>query len=790
MANDPNYAEQAVPGGADQGVPAQQAQMEKILISFGEQRYQEYARYRWAEEREWYEIALFWQRRQWLSWNDTSRRWNIQKQNPAKPKPMPVTNHFAHTINSNANQLGKVTMVGTPHDDADKNRRAAEYAERAVCAADLESGFDVLRPLLAKHTVLWGIGATKDVYDLNASAGEVTVQQNTVVSTWMLSCASCGKTNTLPGDPGRSNDQPPLGTVSGNARPGDSDTTIPNQQGKSFTDNPKEDMKCPECGSNETKQYEKKRTVPAGQKTFRKGRLRTEIPPIFEVYLPRDCRNPNLASCIIHRYRRKLSALRETYPKRGQNLQAQAPSDVHEIYLEALRALVNYNYQNEQTVDSTTVTEVHVDWNDLTQSIQQKLDAYWGKDADTIDKAHNAGIFMVYSSGTMLDWGPNQYGGDKPFTFFLWELDPASCYPKGGGVDLVPLQKRLNRLDSLIELAMMCNAAGKWLWPKTQTADKPSGSPNEVIEYDPIGEGKNKPEFVQPNPISESAFGLRQAILQDFQMIGGTLGVQQGIQPEGVKSFRGIAYLGAKAQEQTNSQRDLWERGNQIRYRKVLKLAREAWDEERKVKVAGYNGRYGMVSLQAADLDGMYDLDFVPDSSRPRLIAEKQQAVQAGLQAGLIDPSDSGTREYLIDLLRLDEVNLVDHLQYLKAERDLETLKQGKVPWESPYSKWDIFLKVFANFTLTEEMQELDLPTQTLILSYVQRMSDQLAAATGKTMQGAPPPGAAQAAAALAEMQGGNPANPLSAIPGQEASPQQVQGAAQKEAGAVGSNLP
>ena len=704
---------------------------------------------------------------------------------------MPVTNYFAKTINSNANQLGKVTMVGTPHDDADKNRRAAEYAERAVCAADLESGFNVLRPLLAKHTVLWGLGITKDVYDLNASAGQTTVQQNTVVATWMLSCADCGKTSALESADKGNNDQEPLGTASGNAQPGDMETKTPEGQGQSFTDMPQGNKKCPACGSSTTTPYQKKRLVPAGQKVFRKGRLRTEIVPLFELYLPRDCRNPNLAECKIQRYRRKISALRQSYPQRAQNVQASAPSDVHEIYLEALRALVNYNYQNEQTVDSTTVTEMWVQWNDLPQTIQQKLDGYWGKDdMDSIDKAHNAGIFMVWCGGVMLSWGCNELGGDDPYTFFVWDTDPASTYPKGAGVDLVPLQKRLNRLDSLIELAFMCNAAGKWLWPKTQTTEKPSGSPNEVIEYDPIGEGKNKPEFVQPNPVAESAFGLRQAILADFQQIGNTLGVQQGQQPEGVKSFRGIAYLGAKAEEQSNTVRGLWELGNQIRYRKILKLVRAGWDEERKVKVAGYNGRYGMVSLQGADLDGMFDLDFVPDSSRPRLISEKQQAVQAGLQAGLIDPQDPATREYLIDLLRLDEVNLVDHLQFLKAERDLDGMRQGKVPRESPFQKWDVFLKVFANFTLTEEFDGLPLDTQNTIVAYTQRMSDQLNQATGKATQGAPPPGAAQAAAALAEMQGGNPGNPLSAIPGQEASPQQVQGAAEKQGATVGANLP
>src|SRR6185312_9196870 len=106
----------------------------------------------------------------------------------------------------------------------------------------------------------------------------------------------------------------------------------------------------------------------------------------------------------------------------------------------------------------------------------------------------------------VMDYAPNPLDGKKPFTFWLWELDPANVYPKGLGVDLVPLQKRLNRLDSLMELGVMSNAAGKWIVPDTQTGTGavPTGSPSEVIRYDPIGDGKVKPEFVQPTPFSQA----------------------------------------------------------------------------------------------------------------------------------------------------------------------------------------------------------------------------------------------------------------------------------------------
>src|SRR6476660_341423 len=96
----PNQVEaqslQRTSGGSD---------LESALLSFSQLTHQDLSRNRFAEEREWYEDALFYQRRQWLKWDSSNKRWSLVKQDPDKPRPMPVTNHFARTINSVANQL-------------------------------------------------------------------------------------------------------------------------------------------------------------------------------------------------------------------------------------------------------------------------------------------------------------------------------------------------------------------------------------------------------------------------------------------------------------------------------------------------------------------------------------------------------------------------------------------------------------------------------------------------------------------------------------------------------------
>src|SRR5258708_33939031 len=117
----PQFREKPGDAGTEATGNSQQSAIERLLMSYGDQTFQEFSRYRFAEEREWYEEALFYQRRQWLKWNDSTRRFDVIKQDPDRPKPMPVTNYFARTVNANANQLQNPRMASTPLADSDGN---------------------------------------------------------------------------------------------------------------------------------------------------------------------------------------------------------------------------------------------------------------------------------------------------------------------------------------------------------------------------------------------------------------------------------------------------------------------------------------------------------------------------------------------------------------------------------------------------------------------------------------------------------------------------------------------
>ncbi len=726
------------------------------LREFAEKTFQDFSRFRFAEEREWYEIALFYQRRQWLKWSDGTRRWEVRKPNPERPTPMPVTNYFGWAIDAAANRLAArmVRVLATASSSDERERRAADFAENAIYAIDRETGMKVLNPLLAKHTALWGIGCTKDVYDSSLSTGRTALPKLEIAEKKLIGCNRCGQVNEEPAEL-------PSALFSSIL------PAAPAPEGQ-----PKNAAACPNCGAGEVQQFSRKTAMVVEQHEFSRGKLHTEIVPIFEVYLPRKCQSPNLAKRICHRYRQSLGELRRLFGETAEGIQADQSPEVHELYMEALRSLINYNYLHEQSQESATVTEVWFDWDELPKSCQQAIVQY---DSEHLDDWRQLGGYIICAGGKTMSYGCNPIEGKKPFTFFLWTQDPANVYPKSLGSDLVPLQKRLNRIDSLIELGMMSNAAGKWLWPRTQTSKKPTGSPADVIEWDTIGDGKNPPTFIQPSPFHGSVWQLRQTILNDIQQIALATPASQGEAPGSVTSFRGLAYLGAKAEEQINTQRFLWETAHTLRYEKCLVMARKWWDEPRKVQVAGPNGGYLVRQFTRENLMGDYQLDFVPDSSKPRSLSEKQAAFAGLLQAGMVDIADPTTRDFVMDLANLEDLNLADSLQYLKAERNLSCAKQGQTPAPNPFIKPAVAYKIFSDFCLTEEFEECAPAVQRLILTLTQQY--QMAA-------GAPPPGPAtpQTAAKLGQaLQMQVSQNPLAGVAGVNTNPNAIQAAALNE---------
>lgn len=671
----------------------QQTPAQKALADWCDDRFQELARNRWAEEREWFQSGLFDQLKQWLERDGRDGHRLKVIDGKGKKWPMPVTNHFSKTIATNANALGAAVpeMLALADNYDAKNRRAAEAAEHAIDAANEESGMNILNPILSRQTVLWGLGITKDTVSFDHSTDEVPDVQE--------------QAPTI-GPDGQEIEQPPqvVGT----------------------------------------------QNVPS-------PRIKTELPTVFEVYLPRDCQDANLAKTVIERVRMSVGIAKETYPAYAEKFKADVNEDgddtsLAEYFHSCLRSLA-YASRDNEGMDACGLREVWTEWSELDEETQEAIadDATWQQPAalypnmTKLQAAVEFGLYAVMYQGEIVDWGENPWKGSKPYTFFPWQKDVASPYPKGLATELVPLQKQLNRIDSLMERALMSNAVVKLLWPTSQSTPAPTGDPVEITKWDPIGDGKVKPEYFGGHAYGAELMQKRQQIVGDFEALGFTNGISEGDMPGGGTAFRALAFASAKTEESRKTQRYLWEQAHELRARKLVEMARKVWSEPRKVQTAGFNNRLGAELLEAADLEGDYQLKVIQDSSRPKTLTEKMEVFQTLQTAGLIDQTDPSTRAYITDTLGVQDLDLVDNLQYAKAERDLELAKQGIRPQINPYNKWPLHFSVFVNYTLTEEYEALAPAIQQGILAYTQWMNELIN----------PPPSAVPGAGGPAAAQGG-----------------------------------
>lgn len=710
---------------------------ETALNGYISDQYEELCRDRYPEEREWFESGLFYQLRQWLEKDPVNSKLLKPMQagkDGKKPWPMPVSNYFSQTIDLNANSLGASIpeMVAQPANYDAANRRAAEAAERAIDEANRESGFNVLNPTLALHVALYGMGCTKDTIHSTSGTEQVPSLQ----------------TQTVAGPDG----QPVEQQVPGEA------TELPT------------------------------------------NKIKTDLLTPFEVYVLRGY-NPNESPQVIEHRPVEVGELRAKYPDFADQItpEGKPEGNLALYYLRTLQRLMAGSAAQEDNSSKTIAKTAYVDWTRLPKEVQEKIEGEWGNQPSEtyqkiglskLDAAVAYGIFAVFCCGTCLEMAENPYKGKKPYTFFLWKPDPASPYPMGLGVTLKPLQKQLNRLDSLIEKSLMANSAGKWIVSIQQTRTDLTNDPNDVVQYD-SDDDKLAPKFISTNPIAAACFQRRQTIVQEFQTLGYTTSLDTGDVPASAP-FRALAFAGSKQDESRKTQRFLWELSHELRARKLLELAKIAWDEPRKVKAAGYNNRIGLEELESADLQGDYEVNVIQDSSKPKTQTDKIQTVSMLLQGGLIDPKNPDVREYILDTMGETDLDLIDHISYVKAERDLEGLKQGIGPMETPFMHWDIELAVISEYTLTEEFEGLDPSLRAHILLWCQYCQMKLAPppmAPGAPPPGGPsPPGAppgphppihpgAKAGKALA---GPTPSNVMGAQPGQF-SPAQVQQAANAE---------
>ena len=553
---------------------------------------------RWAFERQWFRSVLYYLGNQWLTWDGRSRKWRERKLRKWVPKP--VTNRFASTVDSivSAIQGTKVLPSAWPATSDPRDIGAANVADRVLDVIGQEIKSERVRQHLAKWIVLCGDAFAYVHYDkLDKTLGLVRINS--------VACPLCQHVAQ------------PLEFESG-VCPGCQQPTEPQ---------PAEDV------------FEEYPT----------GRMCCDVLSPLEVYLSLDIPlMENHTKCTIVRRMTK-DQLETLYGDKAKDLpiDSAASTKSAQYFMKALAYSTEDMGNNMAGFSGSEVVTIYTHIELPSVKYPEGLEVVMGTDE------------------TVLECGPSPHfdtdiTGNKQYYLPLckigYEKVPGRLYSKTPAYDIVPKQDQLNRLESLIELAMMKGTYGTWLLPTGSSISEIAGEPGLKIKYTPTGTGGFKPEVITNSPIPPIVLEWKTQIQADFEELGGTFDVLKGNAPRGVSAGYAIQLLTERSYGKFASVFAEWEEGWTELYQKSLKMFRTYVTEPRLRKIKGSCGHWEIQSFKNSDLAGAVDLRVEGGASKPRSKIAEQALVETLSKLGVINTQDPEQRYQVAQMFGMGQV--------------------------------------------------------------------------------------------------------------------------------------
>jgi len=143
--------------------------------------------------------------------------------------------------------------------------------------------------------------------------------------------------------------------------------------------------------------------------------------------------------------------------------------------------------------------------------------------------SHPKGRTLVVAGGKLIYAGPARAWSEKypwrwhPYSFFTWFNIAGRFNGMGMLSELVPLQKRINAIDNLVQKNREYMAIGQWFLPKHCKVKLGSigGLPGLQYEYTDVA-GLAKPERVQNQALPGDLLNEREQLVRAIEYISGT----------------------------------------------------------------------------------------------------------------------------------------------------------------------------------------------------------------------------------------------------------------------------
>lgn len=330
------------------------------------------------------------------------------------------------------------------------------------------------------------------------------------------------------------------------------------------------------------------------------------------------------------------STLRNKYSKTGKGYTGLGEdiedSDNKNLQLQYLQRLQNSSADNETPKNYSVLIETYIKPN----------------------HKYKNGLFIVSTDSKILyiseDVASTQFGGKfwLPYTEYKYKLDLFSNFGTSLPEVLIPLNKDINKIDSLLMLNRATMAAPKFMVPKGTLADDEyvDGRPGQRIDYN-TGYG-DKPSFEYGKPLDNSVLQERQQRVQDLMAMSGTNEILRGVRPQGVSTASGLNLLLEQSYSKFDNTVARLENSMSMVYTKVINIVKNCYKGDRKDyinKVKTLNSSSTKVAIDDffksdSDIGNNIDVRVEPGSMMPKSRVMEQNNIKEVGAMGVFGPLD------------------------------------------------------------------------------------------------------------------------------------------------------
>jgi hypothetical protein len=330
---------------------------------------------------------------------------------------------------------------------------------------------------------------------------------------------------------------------------------------------------------------------------------------------------------------------------------------------------------------------------------------------DDGDRKFPDGKYIIEANGVLLHDGPlDTVSGKLPYHMSAYRKIVGEMWGVGPFQDAIPLQKRINSIDSHIILNRKLMNSPQWLAPQGSGVSQIDGRPGLIIRYNPHNTGGMAPMKVPGIGLPGDVIQERAQAVADIEEIFGTAEVLTGQAPEGVEAGVSLNLLSEQALRRFGPMVKRWLLMLKSLEKDKLLIASKEWDESRLIRVVGGEEDVATFNYRGADFSTVTDVSIGMTKGGLLTESAKRQMLLMAAQNGFLgDIGDPKVKGRLLEKLEIEGFDSEYTLDAKKARRVLQSIRQGREPPSvTPFDEHAIQLQTMVDFIKTSEFEEME----------------------------------------------------------------------------------